>query len=104
MQRTLEKVIDYTAVVAEPEQIVLFGSMADGKFNARSDIDLLIISENSAIKEEVVAKIESYSNDLSLKVDALFFSRSEIEREGQKPNSFITAIVKSGEIVYEKMK
>ena len=47
MKRTLAKIIDYAVRVAVPERIILFGSMVNGNANVFSDVDLLIISENT---------------------------------------------------------
>ena len=102
MEKTLEKIIDYAARVTEAESIILFGSMVDEKFNIFSDVDLLIVSEGIYMKKNIAAMIECYSNELSLKADVLIYSRSEFERESQKPKSFIAAIIKSGKVVYEK--
>ena|SRR3990172_315868 len=102
MKNTLGKIIDYASRIADPDEIILFGSMSTGKTNWFSDIDLLIVSDNPAIKKEVAARIISFTRELSLKSDVLIYSKSEIERETQKPNSFIAAIIKSGKIVYEK--
>ena len=101
MKRTLKKIIDYAARVAEPEMIILFGSMADGTTNVFSDVDLLIILENALMKKDITAKIVSYSSELSLKADVLIYSESAIERESQKSNSFIAAIIKSGKVIYK---
>ena len=101
MKNTLRKIIDYAARIADPEEIILFGSMNSGKANSFSDVDLLIISDNPAIKKDVAARIRSFSRELSLKSDVLICSKSEIERETQKPNSFIGAIIKSGKSVYK---
>lgn len=81
--------------------IILFGSMANGITNGFSDVDLLIVSENTLMKKDITAKIVSYSSELSLKTDVLIYSRSEIERESQKSNSFIVAIIKLGNVVYK---
>lgn len=101
MKRTIAKIVEYAAHVAEPDRIILFGSMAEERNNVYSDVDLLIVSENPETRNEVKAKINSFSNQLSLKVDVLIFSQSEIEQACQKPHSFLEAIVKSGRIVYE---
>jgi predicted nucleotidyltransferase len=98
---TLQKIIDYAVGIAEPEMIILFGSMANGMINSFSDVDLLIISENTWMKKDIIAKIVSYSSELSLKIDVLIYSRSEIEKKSQKSNSFIAAIIKSGKVVYK---
>ncbi len=103
MEKTLEKIINYAMSVAEPELIILFGSMADKKDNIFSDVDLLIVLDDIYVKNDIAAKIKSYSSELSLKADVLIYSRSEIERESLKPNSFIAAIIKSGRVVYKKI-
>lgn len=104
MKKTLKKIIDYAVGIAEPEMIILFGSMANGEINSFSDVDILIVSENNSTKRDIIARISSYSNELSLKADVLVYSRLEIERETQKAGSFIKAIVKSGKIVYKNPK
>jgi len=73
MKMTLQKIIDYAVEIAEPEIIILFGSMANGMINSFSDVDLLIISENTWMKKDIIAKIVSYSSELSLKIDVLIY-------------------------------
>lgn len=106
MKRTLSKIIDYAARLAEPERIVLFGSMANGSANVFSDIDLLIVLENKNLlaKKDIATKISTYVRELSLKADLLVYSESEIENERHKPDSFIANILKSGKIVFENKK
>jgi len=102
MKRTLERIVDYAAGISEPEMIILFGSMATGKANVYSDVDLLIITDNIFIKKDIIAMVKIFSNELSLKADVLVYTRSEIEGGAKEPNSFIEAIMKSGKVVYRK--
>lgn len=102
LRNTLEKIINYAVYVAEPEKIVLFGSMVNGNANVYSDVDLLIITSSSIDKKEVVTKIKSHSNESSLKTDVLIYSCFELEEELKLANSFVTAICKYGKIVYKK--
>lgn len=102
MNRTLSKIVDFAVRVAEPERIILFGSMANGSANVFSDIDLLIILENTFAKKDIAAKIVSYTREMSLKADVLVYSESEIENERHKINSFVATILKSGKLLFEK--
>ena len=102
LQSTLKKIINYAAFVADPEKIILFGSMATGNHNVYSDVDLLIITGSLIDKKDAVTKIKSYSNQCSLKTDVLIYSLSEVERELNVSNSFIGAVYKFGKIVYKK--
>lgn len=101
MKRTIEKIINYIKYVAEPEEIVLFGSVAKGNDNVFSDLDLLIVSESCA-KKYINEKVISFSKELSVKIDLLIYSQREIEVELINPISFISAIVKCGKIIYKK--
>jgi predicted nucleotidyltransferase len=102
LQSTLEKIITYAAHIAGAEKIILFGSMATGKQNVYSDVDLLIITAGAIGKKEVTETIKNYANQCSLKTDVLIYSLSEVGRELNISNSFIGAIYKHGKIVYKK--
>ncbi len=102
MKNTLQKIIDYTIRVAEPDKIILFGSMASGKITAHSDVDLLIISENTHIKKDISKMIMTFCREFSLKTDVLIYSEAELALEQQRPYSFLGAILKDGKDVYTK--
>lgn len=104
MKKTITKVVNYAVRIADPESIILFGSMANGSFNASSDVDLFIIMNNDFGKREIVAMIKSYARELSLKADVLIFTEFGIENEKINDNSFISAILNSGKTVYIKKK
>lgn len=101
MKRTLEKIVRYAASVADPEKIILFGSMARDQDDVFSDVDLLIVSENCEMRKDVEARIRSFSQELSLKIDVLICSQSEMEEASRNPHSFLGEIAKSGRTVYE---
>ncbi|HSH65922.1 MAG TPA: nucleotidyltransferase domain-containing protein [Bacteroidia bacterium] len=102
MNNTLQKIIAYTVQVADPDKLILFGSMSKGNITPNSDVDLLIISEDVYIKREIQKMIGIFCNEFSLKADILFYSAEEVEREQRKPHSFLGAILKDGKVVYEK--
>jgi predicted nucleotidyltransferase len=104
MNATLQKIIDYTIRVTEPNRIILFGSMVNGKITPYSDVDLLIISEHTHIKSDVSKMIKTFCNEFSLKADVLIYSEKELEQEKQKAYSFLGAICKDGKLVYDATK
>lgn len=91
-------------LVADPEKIILFGSMVNGNANPYSDVDLMIICKNLYHKGDISTKIRSFANELSLKIDLLIYEKEEFENELCKPNSFVEAVYRAGEIVYKKEK
>ncbi len=104
LKNTLEKIINYAVYVAEPEKIILFGSMVNGNANVYSDVDLMILCKSSYNKADITAKIKNFTNGFSLKTDLLIYGMEEFENELRKPNSFVAAIFKAGKIVYKKAK
>ncbi|HEY1009116.1 MAG: nucleotidyltransferase domain-containing protein [Daejeonella sp.] len=104
LKRTLENIIRYVVSVTEPEEVILFGSLADGRANKHSDIDLLIITEALTDKKEMVSRIRSHIYQYALKADVLICHGSLLEHEMATPNSFIKAVYTSGKRVYKKSK
>jgi uncharacterized protein len=104
MKKTLKKIIDYATVIADPEKIILFGSIIQGNANVFSDVDLLIIAENTLARRDIVDRIVSYAGELSLKIDVLIYSEAEVEQETRTASSFVAAIIGSGKTVFERKK
>lgn len=97
---TIDKIIQYAVYVTEPEEIILFGSIANGTSDVYSDVDLLIISDSN--KREAISKISNFVYQLSLKTDILIYSRDEFEKLANQPFSFLKAAQKFGRVVYKK--
>jgi predicted nucleotidyltransferase len=102
LKNTIKKIVSYAILIAEPEEIVLFGSMVNGTANVHSDVDLLIITESRINKSEAVTKIRNHAFQFALKTDVLIYSKLEFEKELSMPDSFIKAVQKSGKTVYKK--
>ncbi len=104
MKRTISKIVDYAIRISEPEMIVLFGSMATGAIHPGSDVDLLILSENTENTAYAKAAIKNFTAQLSLKSDVLIYSSKSLREEMKKKESFIRGILKSGTIVYSNKR
>jgi predicted nucleotidyltransferase len=102
MNETIEKIVAYAQSVTEPESIVLFGSVAEGKHTVYSDIDLLIIVKDSYHKQLFAKQIQSFARELSMSTDVLIYSQDEVSNALLAPLSFLASIVKSGKIIYKK--
>ena len=49
-QETLDDIVRRIVEVAEPERIILFGSVARGDANRHSDVDLLVVKDGSDLR------------------------------------------------------
>jgi predicted nucleotidyltransferase len=102
VKKTINKIINYAVEVAQPENIILFGSVAEGKNNVHSDVDLLIVTDNTYLKPYFVKQIKGFAREFSLAVDVLIHSRKELENASLNSSSFLGNIVKCGKIIYKK--
>jgi predicted nucleotidyltransferase len=83
--------------------IILFGSVARGEPNEKSDVDLLIVYKESRLSVERSANIiaeESLKSDVYISL--VFYSQGEIKDMALKYNSFITRIENEGIPLYGK--
>jgi len=88
----------------QPQKVIVFGSVAQGKAKRESDIDLCIIKDFSGKRIEEKQKIRrlfsSLNYDYPVAVDLHLYSPSEFDNSEEK-NFFIEEIKKTGLVVYE---
>jgi len=84
----------YAGLVYEelsPCKVVLYGSLANGKFNKNSDIDIAIVKDNS---DENYWELSKKANRLTRNIDSRIepiLLQTDDDRSG-----FLTAVLKSG--------
>jgi len=71
---------------------LVFGSVAKGLDTAKSDIDLLVISE-ALTHAELFAALEAASTRLKRTVSPTLYSRVEIDKRIREGNSFIKRVL-----------
>ena len=100
--KTLKKIVNYSVQIAEPERIILFGSVASGKQNIYSDLDLLVVTNTIHDRRNLANQINSFVSEMALESDILIYSEKEIEKAALAPFSFLGSIAKEGKIIYQK--
>jgi predicted nucleotidyltransferase len=79
-------------IATEIDLAFVFGSVAKGKDNANSDIDLMVIS-NSVAYAELFAALEQATSRLQRAVNPTLYSRSEIDKRAQNGNAFVKRVM-----------
>ncbi len=102
MERTLQKIVAYIIAVAEPEQIFLFGSFAEGKQNVHSDLDLLIVTKHDEAGDYIAERVEVFIREFGLQSDVLVRSEEEFQRAVSESNSFLSSVAKNAKKLYKK--
>lgn len=84
-----------------PEKIILFGSLAKGKVNESTDIDLLIVKDTQKPYNDRLRDVVSIC-DYNVGIDFMIYNPEEL-KELSKTNSFVrNEIIKKGEVIYDK--
>jgi predicted nucleotidyltransferase len=88
----------------DPEKIVLFGSYAYGEPNQDSDVDLFIIQETTLRHAERTVEVSELILPRPFPIDIIVKTPAEVDDALRRKDFFISEIVDSGRILYERCK
>jgi len=98
----LEEIIAQIIEVYQPEKIILFGSYANGTAKESSDLDLLLVKRTNEIPFDRVTKVRKSLRGFLFPMDILVYTPEEIENFKGSKFSFVSQVLKSGKIIYER--
>jgi predicted nucleotidyltransferase len=84
------------------EKIILFGSQARGSANKYSDVDLLIITNNTKNRLKLIDKVDNSLEGLKLARDIIVLSEKEYNSDKMIPGTIARYAYKEGKTLYEK--
>jgi predicted nucleotidyltransferase len=79
-------------LAAQIELALVFGSVAKGKDTAKSDIDLIVISDKLAYAD-LFAALEPATNQLKRTVNPTLYSRKEVDKRILDGNAFVKRVL-----------
>lgn len=89
-----------------PEQIILFGSYANGKATPDSDIDFMVIESapfgKGRSRRKEMARLWMALRDFAYPKDILVYSSDEWERWQGAQNHIIARASREGRVLYER--
>ena len=100
---TLNKIVTTIANAVKPKKIILFGSYANGKANDESDLDLLVVVDKTDIPKYKRARaIRKHLWGMTdIPKDIVVYTQKEIDEWVGVQSSFISDILKYGQVLYE---
>jgi predicted nucleotidyltransferase len=81
---TLKEVIRRIVRVAQPDQVILFGSAARGQLHPNSDFDLLVIKSNVSDTYELTRYLHAHLFDIRMPIDLIVATPEEIQASRYK--------------------
>lgn len=99
-QKTLDEVIRRIVEVAQPEQIILFGSAAKGRMGPDSDLDLLVVKRGEFHRGRLTEEIYMRLIGVGQAVDVVVVKPEDVERYRHSPATVIFPALEEGRVVY----
>ena len=99
LEQTLQRILSALEEHYQPEQVILFGSLASGHVTETSDLDLLIVKETDKRFFERIKDVVKIC-DFDIGVDFLIYTPQELY-EAAKVNPFVRdEILSKNKVVY----
>jgi predicted nucleotidyltransferase len=101
--KKIKKLVKIISLRYKPLKIILFGSLAWGKPNQDSDLDLFIIKETKENRYQRQLKVRRLIKG-ELPTDIFVYTPKEIENRLKLGDFFIEDVIKKGKVLYEAKK
>ncbi len=100
----IQEITDRIVEFMDPQKILLFGSYANGTAKEHSDLDLLVIVENSELpkRKREILLYNWLGTRYTFPKDILIRTKSEVEEWKNVRQAFITTVANESKVLYEK--
>jgi predicted nucleotidyltransferase len=98
----VQQVIEKIVALANPRKLIFFGSYVQGKAHKHSDLDILIVADNSieSPRKESV-RIRRALKGIHMPMDILVVPEDKLEELIRMPGLIYREAVTKGKVVYE---
>ena len=98
----LTEIVERLVGALAPEKMILFGSYAEGRANADSDVDLLVVTARPFSYRKRFAHLQGLFRDLPLPVQVITISKDRFLETQDVIGGIAYPAAKYGQVVYEK--
>ena len=103
-RETIEAITQLIVERFQPEQVILFGSVARGEEDENSDLDLMVVlPHNDEEGRDGYAIRLAIAENFVLPVDILIRSADVLTRYRQNPNSMLSRMLENSEVLYDRL-
>jgi predicted nucleotidyltransferase len=87
---------------ARAERVVLFGSHANGRATADSDVDFLVVAESDLPRHKRSRELYRRIRPHRFAIDIVVYTPAEVRRGCETPVSFVSQALREGKTVYAR--
>ena len=98
----IDEVTRRIVATAQPQRILLFGSVARSQFTPDSDLDMLVIVRGPAHRRALAQEIYKNLRGILTPVDIVVATEQDIQQHGHAIGSILLPALKEGRVVYER--
>ena len=102
LDELLEQIVQHIVRALDPEQVILFGSYAEGRATADSDLDLLAVTQHPMTCVERQERLSGLFQGLPLPVQVITISRQGYDETRGVIGGIAYPATKYGRILYER--
>ncbi len=99
--KDIEEIVQMLKAKYKPKKIILFGSLASGKPDTSSDIDLLIIKQTKKDPWERAREVDRFIKH-NLPTEFLVYTPKELKNRLKMNDFFIKEVLEKGKVLYER--
>lgn len=99
-RETLDDIIRRVVEVADPDRIILFGSVARGEMNRHSDVDLLVVKDAPDLRL-LTAKVYQRLYGVGAAVDIVMVTPQDVKRYKDSHALIVKPALRQGTVMYE---
>lgn len=96
----LDEVVRRIVEVAQPDEIILFGSAARGEIGPHSDLDFLVVKSGVPHRRRLAQEIDLAMFGIPVPVDILVVTPEDIQAHREKAGTIIGPALREGKRVY----
>jgi len=100
-REALEEILRRIVQIADPQQIILFGSAARGTMGPDSDLDLLVVTRGPAHRRRLASEIYRQIGNVAYPVDVVVATPEDMAEFHDSPAVVISTAIREGETVYD---
>jgi len=100
----IDEIVSRIMEVAQPEQVILFGSAARGTASRHSDLDFLVIKAGRYNSRTVAGAIYRRMRGIVTAIDLVIVTPTEVRKYKDSPFSIVCPALREGKVVYARKK